>query len=87
MRKLPKSEIEVAGRKIGKYHPTFFIADVAANHDGDLDRAKALIHLAAEMGADAAKFQHFTAKTIVSDKSFKSLGKQLSPQEKWKQSV
>ncbi len=87
MKQPAKSEIEVAGRKIGKYHPTFFIADVAANHDGDLERAKALIYLAAEMGADAAKFQHFAAKTIVSDKGFKSLGKQLSHQAKWKKSV
>ena len=65
----------------------FFIADIAANHDGDLERAKDLIYLAAEAGADAAKFQHFQASTIVSDKGFKSLGGQLSHQAKWKDSV
>ena len=45
---------------------TYFIADIAANHDGDLERAKKLCLLAKEAGADAAKFQHFKAETIVS---------------------
>ena len=41
---------------------TYFIADIAANHDGNLDRAKKLCELAKAAGADAAKFQHFKAK-------------------------
>lgn len=66
---------------------TYFIADIAANHDGDLGRAKELIYLAKEAGADAAKFQHFKADTIVSDYGFKSLGGQSSHQAAWKKSV
>ena len=58
---------------IGDKYPTYFIADIAANHDGNLDRAKELIYLAAEAGAHAAKFQHFQAETIVSDYGFKNL--------------
>ncbi len=81
------SDFAIAGRRIGPAHPTYFIADVAANHDGDLGRAKELIHLCAEAGADAAKFQHFTARTIVSDHGFRSLGGQQSHQAKWKKSV
>jgi N-acetylneuraminate synthase len=80
-------EIQIEGKAIGKNQPTYFIADVAANHDGDLGRAKELIYLCAEAGADAAKFQHFTADTIVSDEGFKSLGGQQSHQSKWKKSV
>lgn len=80
-------EITLAGKKIGLHHPTYFIADIAANHDGDLERAKDLIYLCAEAGADAAKFQHFAAKTIVSDHGFKNLGGQQSHQAKWKKSV
>jgi N-acetylneuraminate synthase len=80
-------EIQIENKKIGKNHPTYFIADVAANHDGDLERAKELIYLCAEAGADAAKFQHFTAGTIVSDTGFKSLGGQKSHQSKWNRSV
>ena len=83
----PSSEIEIAGRKIGTCHPTYFIADIAANHDGDLARAKVLIHLAAEVGADAVKFQHFSASTIVSDYGFKSLGGRQSHQASWGKSV
>lgn len=74
-------------KKIGFHEPSYFIADVAANHDGDLERAKDLIYLAAEAGADAAKFQHFAAETIVSDYGFKNLGGQQSHQAKWKKSV
>ena len=79
--------IEIEGKKIGENFPTYFIADVAANHDGDIERAKDLIYLCAEAGADAAKFQHFTADTIVSDHGFKSLGGQQSHQSQWKKSV
>ena len=73
--------------KVGPDHPTYFIADIAANHDGDLERAKDLIYLCAEAGANAAKFQNFKAETIVSDYGFRSLGGQQSHQESWEKSV
>ena len=83
----PNKQIEINGKLIGSDYPTYFIADIAANHDGDIEKAKELIFLAAEAGADAAKFQHFQAKTIVSDEGFKSLKTQQSHQAKWKKSV
>ena len=67
--------------------PTYFIADVAANHDGSLERAIELIRLAAEAGADAAKFQNFKAETIVSSQGFKDLGKKMTHQATWKKDV
>ena len=73
-------------KKIGINHSTYFIADIGANHDGSLARAKKLIKLCAEAGANAAKFQHFKAETIVSDYGFKSI-KSQSHQRKWKKSV
>ena len=78
--------LTIAGREIGLEHPTYFVADIAASHDGSLDRAVELIHLSAEAGADAAKFQNFTADEIVSDRGFRELGK-LSHQAKWEKSV
>ena len=72
---------------IGKNCKTYFIADIAANHDGSLNKAKELIHMSAEAGADAAKFQNFYADTIVSDYGFKTLGSKLSHQSNWKKSV
>ncbi len=83
----PAVEISIVDRKIGLNHPTYFIADIAANHDGDLDRAIELIRLAAEAGAEAAKFQNFRAPKIVSDYGFKSLGGQQSHQAEWNKSV
>jgi N-acetylneuraminate synthase len=82
-----RKPMEIAGRTVGGGHPTYFIADVAANHDGVLDRALELMTLAREAGADAAKFQHFRADFIVSDKGFKELGGQQSHQASWSKSV
>jgi N-acetylneuraminate synthase len=81
------NNIQIGTRIIGENQPTYFIADVAANHDGDLERAKLLIRLAKEAGADAAKFQNFRAPQIVSDYGFRSMGGQVSHQATWKKSV
>ena len=78
------TEFRIGTRRVGDVQPAYFIADISANHDGDLQRARALIHLAAEAGADAAKFQNFRAAQIVSDYGFKTLGAQQSHQAKWK---
>lgn len=80
-------DIVIDGRHIGNDHPTYFIADIAANHDGSLDRARALIRAAHEAGADAAKFQHFDAPRIVSDVGFRRLDGKLSHQAAWTKPV
>tara|TARA_Y100000816_G_C26108174_1_gene589830 strand:+ start:7667 stop:8737 length:1071 start_codon:yes stop_codon:yes gene_type:complete len=80
-------DIQVDKKKIGLNHPTYFIADIAANHNGDLNRAIDLIYLSAEAGADAVKFQHFQAENIVSDYGFKNLDTKSSHQSNWKKSV
>lgn len=84
---LNKNVIKVGAHYVGGENPTYFIADIAANWDNSLQRAKDLIYLAAEAGANAAKFQNFTAGTIVSDSSFKSMDHKLSHQASWKKSV
>ena len=80
-------EMKIGRKLVGEHYPTYFIADIAANHDGDIERAKLLIKLAKEAGADAAKFQNFSAPKIVSDYGFRSLGGQQSHQAAWKKSV
>lgn len=77
----------IGTRKIGVDEPTYFVADIAASHDGELSRALDLIALAAEAGADAAKFQNFTAREIVSNRGFIDLGSKLAHQASWKKSV
>ena len=77
----------IRDRLVGPDQPTYFIADIAANHDGSLDRALDLMTLAKDAGADCAKFQHFRAPHIVSDYGFKALGGQQSHQASWEKSV
>lgn len=80
-------DIQIGKRSIGDKHPTYFIADISANHDGSLERAQQLIRLAKEAGADAAKFQNFRAPEIVSDYGFRALGGQMSHQAAWRKPV
>lgn len=77
----------IGNRKITSIDKPYFIADIAANHDGDINRAFMLIELAKEAGADAAKFQNFKANTIVSKKGFEKLGVKLSHQASWEKNV
>lgn len=44
---------------------TFIIAEIGVNHNGDMDIARRLIDVAAEAGADAAKFQTFKAASLI----------------------
>ena len=53
-------KIKIGKNIISNKSKTYFIADIAANHDGKISRAKKLIRLAAINGADAAKFQHLS---------------------------
>ena len=47
------------GSKIVDDRSLYFIADIGANHNGSLEKAIELIHLAKQAGANAAKFQNF----------------------------
>ena len=86
MKRKCMKKFKLGKKKISLKSPTYFIADIAANHDGSLKRAKKLIKLCAQAGANAAKFQHFKAETIVSDFGFKKM-KKLAHQQKWKKTV
>ena len=75
------------GSKIIDNNNLYFIADIGANHNGSLEKAKKLIYLAKESGADAAKFQNFQASKIVSKTGFDKMKGKLSHQANWKKSV
>ena len=44
---------------------TYIIAEAGVNHNGSLDLAKKLVHVAVNSGADAVKFQTFKAESLV----------------------
>lgn len=79
-------QIKIGNKTLDENGKPYFIADIASNHDGDLNRAYKLIELAKEAGADAAKFQNFKAKTIVSKNGFDTI-QRISHQAAWKKSV
>lgn len=58
------SKIYIAGREISENMPPYIIAELSANHNGDIERAKQLIMLAKQAGADAVKLQTYRADTI-----------------------
>ncbi len=59
--------IDLGRRAIGDGCPAYIIAEAGVNHDGALDQALALVDAAAAGGADAVKFQWFTADALVCD--------------------
>ena len=57
-------EIEIAGKKIGKNYAPYVIAEMSANHNGEIATAYKLIEVAHQMGADAVKMQTYQPSTI-----------------------
>lgn len=61
------TEITIAGRPIGMVHAPFIIAEMSANHNGDLQNALRIVEEAAKSGADAVKLQTYRPDTITLD--------------------
>lgn len=61
------STIQIKDRIIGKGYPAYIIAEMSANHAGDLDLAKEIIREAKKSGADCVKLQTYTADTLTID--------------------
>ena len=59
--------LEINGRKIGKNFPPYIIAEMSANHNGDINNAFKIIEMAKRSGADAVKLQTYTPDTITFD--------------------
>lgn len=79
--------IKINNREIDMSKDVYFIADIAANHEGELSKAKELLHACAESRVDAVKMQNFTAETIVSQKGFDDIEGLSTHQSNWSSSV
>ncbi len=58
--------MKIGNREIGSGHAPFIIAEIGANHNGEMNLAKALIDKAVEAGADCVKFQSWSKQSIFS---------------------
>ena len=59
--------MKIDGREISIKHRPYLIAELSANHDGNIDKALELIELAKFSGADAVKLQTYTPETMTLD--------------------
>ena len=78
-------KIKIGKKYVGDDCPFYTIAEIGSNFDRDINRAKMLVDLARESGADAVKFQTFTASGLVSEEGFKDL--KVGYQAEWKETV
>ena len=63
--------LKLAGRTIGPGSPPYVIAEIGANHNGDLDLCRQLIDAAQACGADAVKFQSWTKRSLISQAEYR----------------
>lgn len=62
-------KVKIGDRWVGEGEPCFVVAEAGANHNRNLGTGKELIDVAAEAGADAVKFQTYSAETLYSKKT------------------
>jgi N-acetylneuraminate synthase len=58
------AEVAIGNRLVGDGHPSYIIAEIGINHNGDIDQARRLISVAVAAGCDAVKFQKRTVETV-----------------------
>ena len=67
---MSKPEFKILDRKVGENYPPFIIAEMSANHNGDINNAYKIIDMAKRAGADALKLQTYTPDTLTIDSNF-----------------
>ncbi len=56
--------VMIGDRPVGNGHPTYIVAEIGINHNGDVEMARQLIDTAVEAGCDAVKFQKRTVEVV-----------------------
>jgi len=62
--------IKLRDKEINNFTEPYIIAEIGANHNGDMDLAKRMIKSAFECGVDAVKFQSWNQNSLVSNEEF-----------------
>jgi sialic acid synthase SpsE len=75
-------KVKIGEKFIGEGEPTYLVAEIGINHNGDVNLAKEMIDAAKKCGVDAVKFQVFKAEEFVSDDActytYRSQGKEIT---------
>lgn len=61
-------EFNIFKNKVQKNIPCFIVAEIGANHNGNVELAKEMVKAASECGVDAVKFQTYSAEELLADK-------------------
>src|SRR5699024_8521398 len=64
--------VEINNKTIGNFLEPYIIAEIGANHNGDMDLAKEMIDEAVKCGVDAVKFQSWTNKSLIAKAEYES---------------
>ncbi len=64
MKQKNKKGVKIGNKWVGDGYPTFIVAEIGINHNGDLNIAKKLIDMAVFAGCDAVKFQKRTIELV-----------------------
>ena len=65
-------KINFGNREIFQYNSPYIIAEIGANHNGEMDLAKKMINAAKKCGADCVKFQSWTPESLVSKSEYEA---------------
>lgn len=63
-------KIKIGNKEVYNYSTPYVIAEIGANHNGDMDLAKAMILSAKEAGADCVKFQSWTPQSLIAKEEY-----------------
>lgn len=59
-------KLSIGGRAVGQGEPPYIIAEIGANHNGDMELCRRIIDAAVDAGADAVKFQSWSKSSLIS---------------------
>jgi N,N'-diacetyllegionaminate synthase len=59
-------KLTIAGRSVGPGEPPWVVAEIGANHNGDMELCRRLVNAAQDSGADAVKFQSWSKDSLIS---------------------